>query len=106
MAGITTSPQLRESPETAKDQDASFDCRGHGVDSEAGVCGGACLADAQTDMNASNATRRSAPRVMKPLHNFRIHSLSMNSLEEGCGTLSREHAREAIAEKCRFHLEE
>jgi hypothetical protein len=78
MAGITTSPQLRESPETAKDQDASFDCRGDGVDSEVGVCGGVCLADAQTDMSASNTTHGITPRVMKPLRNFRIHSFSMN----------------------------
>src|SRR5580704_14566267 len=106
MAGITTSPQLRESPETAKNQDASFDCRGDGVDSELGVCGGACLADAQTGRSASNTTHGITPRVMKPPHNFRIRSFSMNSLEPGCRTLSREHAREAIAEKCRFHLEE
>src|ERR1700689_4776500 len=59
MAGITTSPQLRESPETAKDHVPSFDC----CDACAGFCA-TCCAFVPEPVATNNATASKATRVI------------------------------------------
>jgi hypothetical protein len=65
MAGITTSPQLRESPETAKYQLPLFGCCGAGADSWVAVWASAGATEPRA-MNANNAAQRTIRRIIEP----------------------------------------
>jgi hypothetical protein len=70
MAGITTSPQLRESPETAKYQLPLFGSCGAGAEGSVAVREIASRATARMTTNANNAKQRATRRFIEPPANF------------------------------------
>jgi hypothetical protein len=70
MAGIITSPQLRESPETAKYQLPVFGCCGAGADGREAVWAIASGASARMATNANNAAQRTIRRFIEPPANL------------------------------------